>query len=110
MQGNATFANFADDQNLGNLTINNILLRPGTNTFAIAAQLDQAKILQIMAKKPYCQNGIVPFQLLGLDVENNGQNLPYFQAALGSANQTVEIDIGAILNKSLNGYTLTCSK
>ncbi|KND89525.1 hypothetical protein TOPH_05869 [Tolypocladium ophioglossoides CBS 100239] len=108
--GNATFTNFADNKNLGNLTINNLLLRPGTNTVDISAELDQLTILNIIAKRPYCENGIVPFKLLGVDVENRGQKIPYFLAALGSANQTVNIDIGSILKKTLgDSFKPTCT-
>ncbi|POR39423.1 Uncharacterized protein TPAR_00391 [Tolypocladium paradoxum] len=108
--GNATFTNFADDRNLGNLTINNLLLRPGTNKVDISAELDQLTILAIIAKKPYCETGIVPFKLLGVDVENQGQKIPYFLAALGSANQTVNIDIGSILKKTLgDSFKPTCT-
>ncbi|PNY25974.1 Uncharacterized protein TCAP_04089, partial [Tolypocladium capitatum] len=108
--GNATFTNFADGKNLGNLTINNLFLRPGTNMVNVSASLDQLAILGIIAKRPYCQNGIIPFKLLGVDVENRGQKIPYFLAALASANQTVNVDIGSILKKTLGGsFNLTCT-
>lgn len=108
MQGNATFTNFANDQNLGNLTIHNLLVRPGINKVDIEAQLDQGRVLALMSKKPYCETGIVPFKLLGADVENGGQKLDYFNTALGSANRTVDIDIGSILKKSLKDFKVSC--
>ncbi|KAM4059707.1 hypothetical protein HRG_002666 [Hirsutella rhossiliensis] len=107
--GNATFTNFADGQNLGNLTIRNLLVRPGINKVDIEAELDQVKVLSIVSKKPYCDNGVVPFQLLGTDVENGGQKLDYFTATLASANQTVDIDIGSILKKTIKGFQVSCS-
>ncbi|PHH68545.1 hypothetical protein CDD80_7438 [Ophiocordyceps camponoti-rufipedis] len=107
--GNATFTNFADGQNLGNMTINNLVLRPGDNEVDVEANLDQIKILRIMSKRPYCETGIVPFDVLGTRVVNNGEELDYFAKALGSANQTINIDIGNILRKSLGDMPLTCA-
>lgn len=106
--GNATFANFADEKNVGNLTINDLVLRPGINSINVTGILDQATLTTIAIQKPYCQQGFVPIKLLGLTVENNGQNIPYFQAALASANQTVNVDILGIASSSLN-TTFKCS-
>ncbi|KYK55602.1 hypothetical protein DCS_07565 [Drechmeria coniospora] len=107
--GNATFINYADNQELGKLTITNLVLRPGINKVAVAAAMDQVKIVQILAKKPYCETGIIPFQLLGSDVQNNGKQIPYFLAALSSANQTVPIDIAGILGIEASCPTTTSS-
>lgn len=95
--GNVTFANFAAEQNVGNLTINNLLLVPGLNRVNISASLNQTGVLSALNLKPACETGVVPFKLLGLDVQNNGQQIPYFLAALSSANQTVDINIAEIL-------------
>lgn len=108
-QGNVTFTNFADEQNLGLLTIRNLVVRPGINRVNVEAELDQLKVLSIVGKKPYCDSGVVPFKLLGRDVENNGQKLDYFTKALASANQTVEIDIGSIIKKKISGFKVSCS-
>ncbi|PFH59792.1 hypothetical protein XA68_11871 [Ophiocordyceps unilateralis] len=108
--GNATFTNFADDQDLGKLTINNLILYPGINKVDIEAELDQLKVLSIIRKRPYCETGIVPFKLLSTDVVNHGEKLEYFVAALGSANQTVDMDIGRVLSKAVDGFKLSCSR
>lgn len=69
--------------------------------------MDQIKILTLVRSPDYCETGIIPFKLLGTDVTNNGQKLPYFAAGLASANQTVEIDIGSIIESSL-GTSVGC--
>ncbi|KAF4581123.1 hypothetical protein GQ602_007260 [Ophiocordyceps camponoti-floridani] len=107
--GNASFTNFADGQNLGTMTINNLVLRPGDNEVDVEAMLDQIKMLKIMTKRPYCETGIVPFDVLGTKVVNNGEELDYFTKALGSANQTIDIDIGKILRKSLPDLPVACA-
>lgn len=71
--------------------------------------MDQAKIINALQSPKYCKTGVIPLQLLGDTVTNNGQALDYFAVALGSANQTVEIDIGAIVKKNL-GLELGCKK
>ncbi|PHH61288.1 hypothetical protein CDD81_518 [Ophiocordyceps australis] len=108
--GNTTFKTTADNQEIGDLTINNLLVRPGTTSLPVEAELDQTKILGIVSKRPYCENGIVPINLMGTNVVNNGQRLEYFIAALSTTNITVDMDIGAILKSTLGGsFSLSCS-
>lgn len=70
--------------------------------------MDQASVLDAAREKPYCNTGIVPFKLLGKSVTNDGDKLSYFATALASSNQTVEIDIGAIIKNDL-GTTVSCA-
>jgi hypothetical protein len=67
------------------------------NKVNIEASLNQLEVARILGTTPYCETGVIPFQLLGSAVENNGEKIPYFLAALSSANQTVPIDIAGIL-------------
>jgi competence protein ComGC len=105
--GNVTFRNFVGDVEVGTLTIPNLVLKPGDNVVNITANMNQTLILNAVQEEPYCKTGILPFKLLGKSVVNHGENLTYFAAALGSSNQTVDIDIGAILKKSIK-YTVKC--
>ncbi|OBS26823.1 hypothetical protein FPOA_00766 [Fusarium poae] len=107
--GNVTFTNFVGDVEVGTLTIPNLLLKPGDNVVNITANMNQTLVLNAVQEEPYCKTGILPFKLLGKTVMNHGENLTYFAAALGSSNQTVEIDIGAIIKKSI-GYDVKCKK
>ncbi|KAF7540922.1 hypothetical protein G7Z17_g12089 [Cylindrodendrum hubeiense] len=105
--GNVSFTNFIGDENVGTLYIENLLLKPGDNNLNITATMNQISILSAVRKQPYCKTGILPFKLLGKSVENNGDDLSYFAAALASANQTVNIDIGSIVENDL-GTTVKC--
>lgn len=106
--GNVTFINFVGDEELGTLEIHDLLLVPGINTVEVLGNLDQIAILQLVRSPEFCQTGIIPFKLLGDSVENNGVPLPYFAEALGAGNQTVNIDIGSIIEASL-GAPVSCA-
>lgn len=69
--------------------------------------MSQFDVLRLVQSDKYCESGVIPFKLLGTDVTNKGQELPYFAAGLGSANQTVDIDIGSIIKESF-GTTIRC--
>lgn len=107
--GNATFTNFIDDTSIGNLTIPNLLLVPGSNKVAISANLDQVAVLNAVQSAKYCKTGIIPVKLQGAAVLNDGETLQYFLDALGAHNQTVPMDIGSIIKNSL-GTTIGCPK
>src|SRR5690349_15701742 len=108
-QGNATFHNYLGGAEIGTVFIDNMTLRPGNNSFPMKAKVEQGPVLTFMGSRPACETGMAPFQLLGKDVVNNGQRLTYFATALATANQTVDIDIGGALKRSLN-ITVPCSK
>ncbi|RDA95980.1 hypothetical protein CP533_5874 [Ophiocordyceps camponoti-saundersi (nom. inval.)] len=107
--GNVSFTNFVAGRNIGSMTINNLLLRPGSNKVDVEAELDQLQVLEIIGTRPYCETGIVPFELLATNVTHDGQRLDYFANALASRNQSVDIDIGSILRKTIPSYKLSCS-
>ena len=109
VQGNVTFTNFVDDEEVGELFINNLILVPGDNKVEITALMDQVKILDAARSKKYCKTGVVPVKLLGKSVVNHGQKLSYFATALGSKNQTVDIDIRTIVKESME-IDITCAK
>lgn len=106
--GNVSFINYIDDERVGELFIDNLLLVPGINRVNISAHIDQTAVIRHVRGPEYCETGIVPMKLLGENVTNHGENLTYFAAGLGSNNQTVEIDIGKILANDLD-YEVTCS-
>ena len=107
-QGNASFHNYLLGAEIGTVYIDNITLKPGMNNFSMHANISQVPVLSAIAERPYCEDGILPFQLRGKEVFNHGQPLSYYADALASSNQTVEIDIGYDLKKDLN-YNVTCS-
>ncbi|KAL7789424.1 hypothetical protein V8C37DRAFT_386482 [Trichoderma ceciliae] len=106
--GNTTFTNFIDNTNIGNLTIPNLFLVPGSNKVPVSANLDQVAVLGAVQSPKYCKTGIIPVKLQGAAVVNDGQTLEYFLDGLAANNQTVDMDIGGIIKNSL-GITVSCS-
>ncbi|KAI6380792.1 hypothetical protein MCOR25_001465 [Pyricularia grisea] len=104
-EGNATFFNYLGDQDVGEVYINNMTVRPGDNVYPMVAKVNQTAVLAAMSKKPACDTGKLTFGLRGKKVENHGQPLSYFTDSLASANQTVEIDISQAL-----GFKIPCSE
>jgi hypothetical protein len=106
--GNTTFHNYLLGKEVGTVYIDNLTLRPGMNEYPMRATVDSFAVLDALGKKPYCEEkGVLPFQIRGKTVVNHGQALPYFADALAAHNQTIEIPIGAAINKSL-GIVVPC--
>ncbi|KAL2262304.1 hypothetical protein VTK26DRAFT_1808 [Humicola hyalothermophila] len=113
--GNTTFHNYLLGQEIGTVFVDNLSLKSGwDNVFDMRASIEKLDaVLGALGQEPYCSEakGVLPFQLRGKTVVNNGQELPYFADALGSANQTIPIDIATPLNATMNGkYELSCGK
>lgn len=64
--------------------------------------IDQLSVLNVVSMKPYCDvtKGVVPFELVGTNVTNNGQHLKYFADALAAGTQKVDIDLFTPLKKA----------
>ncbi|KAK7731035.1 hypothetical protein SLS53_008906 [Cytospora paraplurivora] len=106
--GNVSFINYMlGEETVGTVYIDNMKLAPGLNNYSMRANITQSPVLDAIQQKPYCESGVLPFQLQGLNVTNHGQYLPYYAVALGSTNQSVDIDVGAAL--SALGVTVQCS-
>ena len=104
-QGNATFFNYLLGKDVGTVYIDNILLFPGENKFPMRATVDNGAVLAALGSKPYCdeKKGMLPLVLRGKAVMNNGEPLSYFADALGSHNQTIDVDVGSEVAKLLGG-------
>lgn len=85
----------ANEQNVGTVYIDNMNLLPGINNFSMRANISQSPVLNTVQEEPYCETGVLPFELQGLNVTNHGQYLSYYALSLASVNQTVTIDVGA---------------
>ncbi|KAI1369337.1 hypothetical protein F5Y08DRAFT_293073 [Xylaria arbuscula] len=98
--GNTTFTSYLNDEDVGQTYINNLVLRPGNNTFATSADIQQLPIVSALTQKPLCElEGKLPFRLKGKDVVNNGQVLPYFRDALAASYQNITIDLSEAAKK-----------
>ncbi|KAI0473074.1 hypothetical protein GGR56DRAFT_597701 [Xylariaceae sp. FL0804] len=103
--GNITFANYLNGSAVGSSVVYDVTLSPGTgndsssnNAFALEADIETLAVLKALKQPPYCgsgdQAGVLPLQLSGSNVTNDGQELAYFAKALGAHNMTVSIDTG----------------
>ena len=111
IKGNVTFNQYITDKLAGNLTINNMYLVPGENKFPVQATIDQAITLQAAGEHPTCEKGQLTVKQLGTKVVNHGQEIPWLEAALGSANASVIVDLNQLLGIALNqsNYKTQCS-
>lgn len=107
LQGNASFTNFLLGEAVGTVYIDNMTLRPGDNNLTMRANISTAPVLTAIQEEPYCETGMLPFQLQGLDVTNHGQYLSYYAESLGATNQSVSIDVGQALSDL--GVDITCA-
>ncbi|KAK4171621.1 hypothetical protein QBC36DRAFT_91341 [Triangularia setosa] len=108
--GNATFHNYLGDKEIGTVFIDNLFLRAGeVNKAKMRATIEQSPVLEALGKSPACDkdNGWLDFKIRGKTVTNNGQDLPYFANALAADTQTIPIDIGGTIQRSL-GMTIPC--
>jgi len=106
VQGNATFANKLDGEQIGTVYMNNLVLNPGINDVFITADVEQAPVLDAMTSGPHCNDGIIPFEMVGLDVTRDGEELEYFAGALRALTQAVDIPLTEAFAR--NGLKLGC--
>lgn len=92
---------------VGTVYVDNMSLARGLNNLSMRANISQAPVLEAIQQPPYCETGVLPFQLQGLNVTNHGQYLSYYSLALGSINQSISIDVGTDL--SALGVDVKCS-
>ncbi|OBT56492.1 hypothetical protein VE04_03160 [Pseudogymnoascus sp. 24MN13] len=90
--GNATFANYFEQEKI-----------------ACAPESSSAPILLALRKKPYCTDGVMPFDLMGESVVNHGQPLPYFADALALHAQSTSIGVGEALFETTGAKLYNCS-
>jgi hypothetical protein len=86
-----------------------MVLHPGDNNFTIKGDIGQTAIIQALQQKPYCQNGgILPVQISGKSVVDNGQSIPWLADALSAFNVSVNIEVGEAVKNDI-GLSLPCS-
>lgn len=93
--GNVTFNNYVNGQLIGNSTIDNLVLKPGNNTVPMHGVTNQSAVLDLIAST--YKNGVLPIDIVGNSSVYNGLHLPYYEKALKSNTQHVELNITAAL-------------
>jgi len=80
---------------LGTSALSALTLYPGNNTFPMRSKVNETVILLNIDK---FRDGVVPIGIHANSSVYNGVHIPYYEAALQSSNQTVAVNISAILS------------
>ena len=91
IQGNLTLNLAVDEKPIGTSYLQNVLVKPGDNTIDMTAIVNQSTVIDIVADKYL--DGMVPIQISGNSSVYNGEEIPYFSAALASNKLTVEMNL-----------------
>lgn len=112
--GNVTFFTFlsATSTNppvpVGNVSIDNMVLKPGPNTLPMRAQVDQG--LVVGALLTTYKNGMVPMDIVGNTAMFDGQHLPYFESALQGLTLHVTLDVGSAIKTTMLSLNTTLAQ
>jgi hypothetical protein len=90
---------------LGNVTMPNLVLKPGENTVPMQARVAQATLLS-MVLSTY-KDAILPLEISGNSSIKNGQHLTYYEEAIKA--NTVKLDLNAGPALSALGINITSS-
>ncbi|KAK5459886.1 hypothetical protein LTS15_004015 [Exophiala xenobiotica] len=101
--GNITMDMYVGNVWIGNSTLENVVLRPGNNTFPLRALANQTAVVQLLFTD--YKSGIFPVNIVTKGVIYHGEHLPYYEYALQSKNQTNNLNVIEVLEKAgLAGY------
>lgn len=80
-----------DKTPVGQAFLNNMVLRPGSNTFPMTAKVNNTVVLKMISDK--YSSGVVPFEITGNKSVYHGKVLPYFSKALQANTMKVELSV-----------------
>ena len=102
--GNVTLSMSVAGLPIGYSTLPNLVLRPGNNTVPMLAVTNQTAVVGLIFESQY-KSGILPIDIVGNTTSYNGQDLPYYEAALKENKLTIHLDvIKALEEAGLAGY------
>lgn len=84
---------------VGNVSIDNLVLKPGPNTLPMRAQVDQGTVIGALLDT--YKDGMVPMDIVGDTAVFNGQHLTYFESALRGLTQHVTLDVGGAVKATI---------
>ena len=93
--GNVTFNNYVDDEFIGTSTLSDLVLTPGDNTVSMRSTVNQTLVIKKVTGT--YEDGILPVDIVGNSSVYDGEHLVYFEKALQSNRQHVELNVGAAL-------------
>lgn len=92
--GNVTLDLSVDGKPIGQSFLNELVLKPGDNNLDMFANTELVTVTKLL---PKYKNNIIPVDITGNTTTYNGQELPYFAAALAANKLQVDLDVGEIL-------------
>ena len=93
---------------IGNVSIDNLTLTPGSNILPMRAQVDQGTVIGALLNTYH--DGMVPMDIVGNTAMYNGQHLPYFEAALQGLTQHVTLDVGSAIKSTIVNLNTTLAQ
>jgi len=101
--GNLTMDMFVGEVFIGNSTLQNVVLRPGNNTFPLRSVTNQTAVVGLLFNE--YKSGIFPINIVSRRAIYDGEDLPYYEQALQANNLTIHLNVIEVLVKSgLAGY------
>ncbi|KAL2821722.1 hypothetical protein BDW59DRAFT_108651 [Aspergillus cavernicola] len=97
--GNVTMDVSSNGTALGQSFLNDLVLNPGNNTVPMVAFLNNTRLFPILGALP---EGVttIPLTIVGSSSVYNGEEIPYFTAALAANTLNVDLDILEVLESS----------
>jgi len=86
---------FVEGKFIGNTTIKNLTLKPGSNRVPMTSVSDQAVVINLVSSK--YTNGILPIEARTSSISYKGQRLEYFEAAMKATPLHTDLNIGPAL-------------
>ncbi|KAL5332785.1 hypothetical protein BJX70DRAFT_99691 [Aspergillus crustosus] len=93
--GNLTLDVSANGTAVGQSFLNDLVIRPGDNLVPMLSRLNTSLLLPLLG-----DTTVVPLTIVGNSSVYNGQELPYFTAALSANELVVDLDLLAVLGES----------
>ncbi|KAL8740619.1 MAG: hypothetical protein Q9190_006702 [Brigantiaea leucoxantha] len=94
--GNCTFNNYVAGDFIGTSVLQNLILAPGDNNIPMRSYVNQTLVI-LKVTSDY-KDGILPVDIRGNSSVYEGEHLVYFERALSSNVQHVELNVGEKLN------------
>ncbi|GAM83073.1 hypothetical protein ANO11243_010590 [Dothideomycetidae sp. 11243] len=95
--GDVSLDMFVDGIAIGNTTLPDLTVSPGTHNYTLYATVNQTGFLQAAADAKYRCSGVLPIDLVGRACQtSDGRDLPYFTAALKATPQRAMMNLTAI--------------
>jgi hypothetical protein len=86
---------------IGTSSLKDVTISPGNNTIPMTAIVDQAKVIKMITGD--YKDGMLPIDITGNSTKFNGEEIPYFTAALAANKVSVTLDVGSALNGLFGG-------